>query len=325
MRTALLALVVAISGCQVEKAQDAPVTAEVVAQYASFGEGVVFESDSVGYFSDVGSGIVHRFSLDGRVTEWARTAQPNGHRILADGTHVIADAEEHAILRFDPAGRRLSPITQSSDSALVAPNDIALDDAGGFYFTDPGTGTVHYVDSAGTATTAARHVDVANGIALHPNGRVLFVSQSRLGPRGGGQVSRFAVNYPGQLGPGEVVATFDEPAPDSTVVTWIDGIAFDREGNLYVTYGGVGHVDVLDAQGAVTRHLDAGQFSVANLAFGGPGLRALYVVGARDQYRGPATAPFRTRLEAVGPGLLTRIRLGTVTGWSDRAGWRAIQ
>jgi gluconolactonase len=274
---------------------------------------LVFESDSVGYFSDLLAAVIYQFSTGGRLTEWARSAQPNGHRILADGTHVVADGAERAVLRFDASGRRLAPITRSDDSTLVVPNDLTLDDAGGFYFTDAPAGTIHYVDESGAATTVARGLEGPNGIAVHPGGDWLYVGES--GPR---RISRFLIESPGSLGAGEVLAFIAEPAYPDSIVATIDGMTFDEDGNLYVAYIGDGRIHVIDPVGNTIRRLDAGQISVSNVAFGGPGLHFLYTVGGRDAW----TVTAYRALESPGPGVLARLDLTPVTGFSDRARWR---
>ncbi len=281
-----------------------------VAEFASFGEGVVFESDSVGYLTDLVAGVIHRFTLDGRLTEWARSAQPNGHRILADGTHLVADGAEHAVLRFGRDGKRLAPLTMSDGSALIAPNDLTLDDSGGVYFTDPrdsqigsARGTVHYVDRAGVVTTVARRLAWPNGIAVDPSGAWLYVNESV-----SGRVLRYAIRAPGRLGAVEVFAVIAEHLkPTEKDQQTLDGMTFDRGGNLYIAYHRVGRIYVLDRDGQVVRRYNAGQVSVSNVAFGGPGLQTLYAVGARGS--------------DFTHGVLTRMDLAPVRGWSERSRW----
>ncbi len=308
-RLAGIALVCLVS-CGRSLPEEADVTPEVVAEFASFGEGLVFVSDRAGYLSDLKAGVIHRFSLDGEVVEWARSAQPNGHRVLADGTHLVADAAESAILRFDGTGSRLAPIAEGDEGPLVAPNDISLDDAGGFYFTDPRDsgmdaprGRVHYVDRAGAVTTVARDLAWPNGIAVHPDGRHLYVGESM-----SGRILRYPIVAPGRVGPVAIFAHITEHLkPTATDQQVLDGMTFDLDGHLYVAYHRVGRIYVLDPAGAIVRRYDAGQRSVSNVAFGGPGLHQLYAIGA---------------VEGEGSrGVLTRLDLGRTRGWSESARW----
>ena len=119
-------------------------------------EGVVFDHAGNGYISWDKS--ITRFSLDGKHEVWAETGAPNGHKILADGTHLVCDASHHAVLHLSADGKMLKPACKECDGKpLRGPNDLTLDTPnGGFYFTDPGgsdrekpIGTVHYVDRTG--------------------------------------------------------------------------------------------------------------------------------------------------------------------------------
>ncbi|MBI3836638.1 MAG: SMP-30/gluconolactonase/LRE family protein [Planctomycetia bacterium] len=65
-------------------------------------EGVVFDAQGRGYLSN-GKQIV-QFTLDGQAKVWAETGSPNGHKILADGTHLVCDASHHALLRLSADG-----------------------------------------------------------------------------------------------------------------------------------------------------------------------------------------------------------------------------
>lgn len=307
MKRYLMAVALAVSGC--DAAPPLPAEADVrpqpVATFASRGEGIVFDSDSTGFFSDLLAGVIHRFTVDGRVTEWARSRQPNGHRILRDGTHLVADAVEHAVLRFDATGRRLTPLTESAGVPLVAPNDLTLDTAGGAYLTDlrdvtASTGTLHYIDGRGQVSTVATGLDAPNGLVLDPRGQWLYVAESL-----SGRVARFRVEGPGRLGPAETFAMVTEHlnvTPGRFQV--LDGMTVDQDGRLYIAYYRVGRIYVLDQTGAIVRRYDAGQRLVSNIAFGGPGLRSLYAVGASD------TDEAR--------GMVTRLDLSPVRGWSAR-------
>src|SRR5262245_31863049 len=61
-------------------------------------EGVCFDHQGNGYISWEKS--ITKFSLDGKNAVWAETGAPNGHKILADGTHLVCDASQHAVLHL---------------------------------------------------------------------------------------------------------------------------------------------------------------------------------------------------------------------------------
>jgi gluconolactonase len=64
-------------------------------------EGVVFDHAGLGYVSE--GDTIWRFTLEGKIEPWSKTGAPNGHKILADGSHLVCDASQHAVLRLSPA------------------------------------------------------------------------------------------------------------------------------------------------------------------------------------------------------------------------------
>ena len=125
-------------------------------------EGVVVDHDGNLYFSH--EKIVTKVTPDGKTSTWAQTGAPNGHKVLADGTHLICDASRHALLHLAADGSELKPAaTESDGEPLRGPNDLTLDALGGVYFTDPAnsdagnpSGSIHYLDKAGTCHTVAQ-------------------------------------------------------------------------------------------------------------------------------------------------------------------------
>src|ERR1700758_1986274 len=79
----------------------------------SYCEGVVFDKEGRGYVS-WGKSIT-QFTLDGKHQVWAETGAPNGHKILADGTHVVCDASRHAVLHLSADGKLLPHAASECD------------------------------------------------------------------------------------------------------------------------------------------------------------------------------------------------------------------
>ena len=110
-----------------------------VLKTGDYSEGVVVDHDGNLYISH--GKIVTKVYMKGpkKSDTWAETGSPNGHKILADGTHLICDASKHAVLHLDDESREMAAESLESDGQpLRAPNDLTLDTAnGGVYFTDP--------------------------------------------------------------------------------------------------------------------------------------------------------------------------------------------
>ena len=145
-------------GCRRPQAEAAVKPVEVV-RTNDYTEGVVVDHEGNLYFSH--EKIVTKVTPDGKASTWAQTGSPNGHKILADGTHLICDASRHALLHLAADGTELKPAaTESDGEPLRGPNDLTLDTPPAA-FTSPirpapttrtRTARVHYLDSDGIAT-----------------------------------------------------------------------------------------------------------------------------------------------------------------------------
>jgi gluconolactonase len=255
---------------------------------------VVVDHDGNLYFSH--EKIVTKVTPDGRASTWAQTGSPNGHKVLADGTHLICDASRHALLHLAADGGELKPAATDSDGEpLRGPNDLTLDTAsGGVYFTDPASstdtnpdGTIHYLDKSGACHTVARRLAFPNGIALRPSGKELLVAESRRN-----RILKFPVVEPGKLG--EFAVLIDLPGKgEGQVDNQPDGIALDAEGNLFVAHYGMRQVQVVSPEGKLLRRYPGGNLTTSNVAFAGPAMDRLYLTG------GDPGALFRMDLPGV--------------------------
>jgi gluconolactonase len=272
-----------------------------VLRTGDYSEGIVVDHDGNLYFSH--GKIVTRMAPDGsNAITWAETGAPNGHKILADGTHLICDASRHAVLHLGVDGRFLGNASdKSGDQPLRGPNDLTLDTRnGGFYFTDPGgsdenrpIGTVHYVDRTGVTHTVATGLAFPNGIALRPDGEELLVAESKRN-----RILAYPVTGPGRLGAMRVLAELPAHPGGRAEDNQPDGIALDAEGNLYVAHYGMGQVQVVNPAGEVIRRYPGGNRTTSNVCFAGPDLDRLYVTG------GEPGAIFRLDLGVKGLAIL---------------------
>jgi gluconolactonase len=272
-------------------ANEAVTPAEVL-RTGDYSEGVVVDHEGNLYFSH--DKVITKVGPDGSKAEtFAETGQPNGHKILADGTHLVCDASRHAVLHLDVDGKEMAPAsTESEGTALRGPNDLCLDPAGGFYFTDPlesnaskPIGTVHYVDTNGTTHTVATGLAFPNGIVLRPGGKELLVAESQKN-----RILVFPVIAQGKLGEPKLLVELPSKEEGQTG-NEPDGIALDAEGNLYVAHFGMRQVQVVNPEGKVIRRYNGGNRLTSNVAFGGKNMDQLYVTGGE-------------------PGALFRLNLG---------------
>ncbi len=272
-----------------------------VAEVPGYTEGVVVGADGAVYFSDVYNGTIYRVRGDAAPEVWARTGAPNGHKILADGTHLVCDGSQRAVLRLDAEGKTLGKASSECDGKpLRSPNDLTPDPRGGFYFTDPGgsgaqnpVGTVHYVDPAGKTHLVAGGLAFPNGIVLRPGGKTLLVAES-----GRNRILSYEVISPGKVSEARVFAEL--PTKEGGQIgNEPDGICLDRAGNLYVAHYGMRQVQVLSPAGKLLRRYAAGNLTTSNVAFGGPRMDQLYVTGALGEEKTTKGGLFRLDLKGV--------------------------
>lgn len=304
MKTFLLALASIVAApAVVSLPPEAGVKAVKVAEVPGYSEGVVLNREGAVYISDVYNGTIYRVAATGGdPVAWARTGAPNGHKIVADGTHLVCDGSRRAVLRLDSAGKIMGEASKECDGKpLRAPNDLTLDSRnGGFYFTDPGgsspknpIGTVHYVDAQGQTHLAAEGLAFPNGIVLRPDGKTLLVGESHHN-----RVLAYEVLAPGKLGRRTVFAELPTKG-DGQIASEPDGMCLDEEGNLFVAHYGMRQVQVVSPAGKIIRRYPGGNLTTSNVAFGGPRMDRLYVTGALGEEKTTRGGLFRLDLKGA--------------------------
>lgn len=263
-------------------------------------EGIVFDHEGRGYISH--KDRITQFDPDGASRVWAVTGAPNGHKVLADGTHLVCDASHPAVLHLDAGGKVLGAASSECEGKpLRGPNDLTLDPAGGFYFSDPGgsgirkrIGTVHYVDPDGMTHLVDDGLAFPNGIVLVPGGKRLLLAESQRN-----RVLEYTLEAPGKASARRVFA--DLPAKEAGQIdNQPDGMCLDAAGNLYVAHYGMKQVQVLDPNGQLVARYQGGNLTTSNVAFGGPDGKQLFITGGL----GPETATGGLfRLDVGVPGL----------------------
>ena len=303
IRCLVTSLVVALTTplvAQAELPANEKVQAVKLLEVHAYCEGVVFDHDGKGYVSH--GDRITQFGLDGQSKVWATTGAPNGHKILANGTHLVCDASRHAVLLLDANGKFLKNASDNCDGKPVnGPNDLTLDTPnGGFYFTNPAdsgiknpTGTVHYVDKDGKTHLCAEGFAFPNGIVLTPDGKRILMAESQKN-----RVLEFPVLSPGKLGEYKVFAELPTKSGEQ-IDNQPDGMCLDADGNLYVAHYGMKQVQVLDKTGQLIRRYPGGNMTTSNVAFGGPNHDQLFVTGGLNAEAG-AGGLFRLDIAAKG-------------------------
>jgi gluconolactonase len=260
----------------------------------SFLEGPVFDEAGNLYVGDIPWGRILRIDTAGN---WSVVAEydgePNGMKFMDARTLLITDYK-NGLMRLDVTTGALTPHLQRRNSErFKGVNDLVFDAAGNLYFTDQGqtglhdpTGRLYRLRPDGQLDQLVANVPSPNGVALSPDGKVLYLAVTR-----GNCVWRVPLLADGSVA--KVSQFFTSYGPSGP-----DGLAVDAQGRLLVANPGLGYVWVLNARAEPVQVLrgPAGA-STTNLAFGGADRTTLYVT---DSTHGQV---LRARMEAPGLAL----------------------
>ncbi|HOU53143.1 MAG TPA: exo-alpha-sialidase [Myxococcota bacterium] len=179
-------------------------------------------------------GDASTMALSGDALGW-----PLGLAFDHDGTLWAADADGKALRRIDPTGQVTTVAGGPEQVPLAYPNDLAILPDGAIALADTCLGRLLVFERNGTLRSevpfAAAQEGGPNGVAVDPRLDALWVTTENasllcqdgtdpLAPVGG--LFRFELRQDGTLGDRTTIA----PA----VAHFLDGLTFDREGNLYV-------------------------------------------------------------------------------------------
>jgi gluconolactonase len=152
-------------------------------------------------------------------------------------------------------------------------NDLVLDARGNVYFTDQGqsglhdpSGRLYRLRPDGQLDLLLSNVPSPNGVALSPDGKVLYLAVTR-----GNCIWRVPLLADGSVAKvGQFFTSYGPSGPD--------GLAVDALGRLLIANPGLGVVWVLNARAepVVVLRGPVGA-STTNIAFGGPDRSTLFV------------------------------------------------
>jgi gluconolactonase len=242
------------------------IPAERFAEGLQFPEGTVFIGDQL-YFVDYGASTVLRLAGREAAVAWRAPGCGGNGLLPLGGQMLVACYDGGTIEQRSLDGRLLKVIDHDrSGERLDRPNDLAADGRGGAYFTasggDGGTpGRLYHLDAGlDRATRVADDIQNANGVALSPDGKVLYLGESTTD-----KLWRFDVAADGTLSERREFLRLDERLPGSGRHT-PDGVRTDAAGRVFVSlYNGDGFA-VFGPDGALlaTRSLPGSHHS--NLA-----------------------------------------------------------
>lgn len=257
-----------------------------VATGFGFTEGPVWDPSGFLYVSDEEINKIFRvYVTGGRKEEVLALGDPDGNTF--DREHHLLDCASvlRAIIQIEPDGHYKVLADHYQGKRFNSPNDVVIGPDGAIYFTDPTLDLakgekqeipfqgVYRLDSKGQVRLLTQDLAQPNGLAFSPDGKHLYVDDSKLR-----NIRVYDVAPDGSLAHGSIFG--EEPGGKGDGVP--DGMKVDNDGNLYVT--GPKGIWVWDAAG---HHLGtiAMPEQPANLAWGDAEYRTLYITATTSVYR----------------------------------------
>lgn len=246
----------------------------------TYTEGPVWMRDGSLVFSDVPSNLVYRVKPGEKAaTLRADSNGAMGNAVDAQGRLYTCETHSRRVVRVNKNGALDVLAERFEGKRLNAPNDIAVRKDGQIYFTDPAFGNqqdtreldfygVYRIAPSGELSVIAKPKGRPNGIALSPDGKTLYVSNSDER-----NVRAYTLDRKGAATNERILVTGIDGVPD--------GVRTDEYGNLYVMANAV---LVFTPQGLPLANIQLDD-TPSNCAFGDEDLHTLFVTARTAVYR----------------------------------------
>jgi gluconolactonase len=253
---------------------------ERVAVGYTFTEGPVWSHEGFLVFSDIPNNKLLQFKSGEPASIFrADSNGANGNTYDSQGRIYTCESHSRRVTRADKKGKIEVLAERFQGKRLNAPNDIVVRKDGHIYFTDPAFGNqqdgreldfygVFHLSHRGELEVIAKPKGRPNGIAIAPNGRILYVTNSDER-----NVRAYDLDRNGSASNERVLVSGIEGVPD--------GIRVDEKGNLYVA---AAKIEVYTAEGKPLGSV-ALQETPSNCAFGDADFGSLYITARTSVYR----------------------------------------
>jgi gluconolactonase len=281
---------------------------ERIAGGLGFTEGPIWRGDHL-LFSDIPNNRIvrwRRLSEGPELTTFRAPACPilpgsrvggsNGLTVDGEGRLLACEHGARRVSRTEADGAIVTLAERYQGKRLNSPNDVVARADGSIYFTDPPYGLdgqdsspvkelphngVYRRSPDGRLTLLVDDFERPNGLAIAPDGRMLYVDDSARG-----HIRAFRLTADGTLDEGRVLVDLRSSEPGVP-----DGMKLDSQGNIWCT--GAGGVWIVAASGQVLGRILMPEVT-ANLAWGGPDRRSLFLTASTSLYRLVCAVPGQT-------------------------------
>ena len=257
---------------------------EKLAGDMGFLEGPVWIPADGGYlvFSDIPANELKKWAQPSGVGTFRKPSNnANGNTLDLEGRLTTAEHSGRRVSVTEKDGTVRTVVDVFEGKKFNSPNDVVVKSDGTYWFTDPDYGLgknpkeqpgnyVYRFDARAKSTTAVvKDFDKPNGLCFSPDEKKLYIADSGT-PK---HIRVFEVQSGGTLDSGKVFCTIDKGGPD--------GIRCDNAGRIWSSAGD--GVQVFAPDGKLIGKIFVPE-SPANLCFGGPGGKTLYITARKSLY-----------------------------------------
>jgi gluconolactonase len=251
----------------------------------AFTEGATCDKNGNVFFVDQPNDRIMEWSVEGKLSTFMQpSGRANGMMFDAKG-NLIACADEHNQLWSIAPDKSVTVLVTNYDGKyLNGPNDVWIAPNGGMYLTDPfyrrdwwdhtkmalTNQAVFYLSPDRTKLfPVANDLKKPNGITGTPDGKTLFIADIQ-----GDRTWRYDILADGSL-----------TNKTLAVAKGSDGMTMDENGDLVMcATGRTNGVSIFNPAGKLIDHIDVPEPWSANVCFGGPDRKTLFITASKSLY-----------------------------------------
>ncbi|HVN05857.1 MAG TPA: SMP-30/gluconolactonase/LRE family protein [Bryobacteraceae bacterium] len=250
-----------------------------VAHGYQFTEGPAWSREGFLIFSDIPGARIMKYSAAGAQVYRESSGGAAGNAFDSQGRLYTCETRARRVTRTDKKGRVEVLADKWDGKRLNAPSGIAVSHNGHVYFTDPAFGYqqdtreldfygVYHITPKGQLSVIAKPAGRPNGIALSPNGRILYVANADER-----NIRAYDVDREGDVSGGRVLVSKIDGIPA--------GMRASENGDLYVA---AKVLAVYSPEGKLIATIPVSE-TPSNCVFGDADLHTLYITARTSVYR----------------------------------------